>query len=117
MTVRITPEAASRICMDQCKAMCCRGPIILRLTPGEVPGFKELAAGLGVDVRISQNSDGGGWLRFSDHSGEHCPMLDSSTSACRIYEDRPQRCRDFPQKPEPGCAISGWGEDRNPAAS
>ena len=109
--IPLTPEVASRIYMDQCKAMCCRGPIILRLTSSEVPGFKERAAALGVDAQISQAPDGGGWLRFTDHLGERCPMLDSATFACRIYRDRPQRCREFPQKPEPGCAISGWEAD------
>jgi Fe-S-cluster containining protein len=103
----LTPEAASRICMDQCRAMCCRGPLILRLTFREVLAFKRHSAALGVALRITEAADGGGWVRFSDHAGEHCPMLDDATSACRIYQDRPQRCRDFPDRPTPGCAISG----------
>ena len=106
------PAAAanSRICMEQCRAMCCRGPLILRLEPGEIAAFRDAAAGLGVTAHISPAADGGGNLLFLDHPGEHCPMLDDATSACRIYHRRPQCCRDFPRKPEPGCALSGWTE-------
>jgi len=103
----LSVEAASLICMNQCKAMCCRGSLVLILTSSEVDAFKKQASGLGVDLLMTQTSDGGGWVRFSEHEGEHCPMLDSSTSTCRIYEDRPQRCRDFPVTLTPGCAISG----------
>ncbi|MBM3924782.1 MAG: hypothetical protein FJ320_02160 [SAR202 cluster bacterium] len=104
----LTPKAASHICMRQCKAMCCRGPIILRLTREETAAFRSHAAALGVAVKITQAPDGAGWVRFADHAGERCPMLDDVTSACRIYNDRPHRCRAFPEAPTPGCAISGW---------
>ena len=103
----LSAEAASHICMNQCKAKCCRGSLVLQLTSSEVTTFTEHAAILGVTPLITPTPDGGGWLRFPDHPGERCPMLDDSTSACRIYEDRPQRCRDFPQNLTPGCAISG----------
>ena len=104
----LTAPAASGICMSQCKAMCCRGALILQLTPDEVDGFKGQASKLGVEAQVAESPDGGGWVRFAEHPGEHCPMLDDATSACRIYQDRPQRCRDFPEKLTPGCAISGW---------
>ena len=104
----LTPEDASNICMNQCKAMCCRGPLILRLNQQEAPAFQQQANELGVEVQVGQAPDGGGWVRFSDYPGERCPMLDDATSACRIYQDRPQRCRNFPERPTPGCAISGW---------
>ena len=103
----LTTEAASQICMNQCKAMCCRGSLVLQLTSSEVTAFKSHSAILGVDALITPTSDGGGQVRFAEHPGEHCPMLDESTFACRVYEDRPQRCRDFPQTLIPGCAISG----------
>ena len=106
----LTPEAASRICMDQCHAMCCRGPLILRLTEQESADFRQRAAALGIDAKVSQAPGGGGWVKFSDHPGERCPMLDEDTWACRIYQQRPQRCRSFPEKPTAGCAISGWSE-------
>ena len=104
----LTPEDASRICMDECRAMCCRGPIILRLDPEEVTGFYRAAAALGTEARINRAADGGGNVLFLDQPGEHCPMLDPATSACRIYDERPRVCREFPRKREPGCAISEW---------
>jgi Fe-S-cluster containining protein len=107
----LTPTAASNICINQCKAMCCRGPIILQLTREEARDFKGHATRLGVDAQIDEAPGGGGWVRFSEHPGQRCPMLDDATSVCLIYEDRPQRCRDFPGKPTPGCAISGWTQD------
>ena len=107
----LTPAEASRICMNQCRAMCCRGPLILRLEPDEVPGFYESASALGVAPDITPAADGGGNLLFLDHPGECCPMLDQTTFACRIYDRRPRVCREFPRKPEPGCAISGWQDD------
>jgi Fe-S-cluster containining protein len=100
---------ASRICMGQCQAQCCRGPLVLELSKEEVKVMEGLAAALGITAEISQAPGGGGWIRFADHVGEHCPFLDSVTSACRIYANRPRRCRRFPEGPTPGCAISGGG--------
>ena len=111
--LNLTAEAASRICMEECRAMCCRGPLILRLEPEEVAGFRSAAAGLGVTADISPAADGGGNLLFLDHPGEACPMLDQTTYACRIYDRRPRCCREFPRKPEPGCAISGWQDEND----
>ena len=34
------------------------------------------------------------------------PMLDPETWACRIYEHRPRRCREFPERLTPGCQLS-----------
>ena len=99
--------AANGICMQQCKAMCCRGPLVLVLAAHEVPVFKELADKLSANLVLRDAADGGAHVRFTDHPGDHCPMLDDATSACRIYRDRPKRCRDFPERPTPGCAISG----------
>jgi Fe-S-cluster containining protein len=103
----LTPEAASRICMHQCRAQCCRGPLYLRLTKSEVRAFRARAEALGVELKLTEAADGNGSVGFLEHAGEHCPMLDEATSVCRIYEDRPLRCREFPDKPRPDCAISG----------
>ena len=105
----LSPEVASHTCMYQCRAMCCRGPLILRLTAQEAPAFQRHAAVLGITLRMSKAPDGGGWVRFTDHAGECCPMLDQATFACRIYQARPRRCLDFPEHATPGCAISGGG--------
>jgi Fe-S-cluster containining protein len=104
---RMSAESASDICMNQCRAMCCRGPLILTLTRTERLAFQRYASVLGVALRVSGSPDGGGWVKFSEQGAECCPMLDRATFACRIYADRPQRCRDFPERPTPGCAISG----------
>ena len=104
----LTPEAATDICMNQCRAMCCQGPLILRLVEDEPSVFEAKAAALGLTVKIDPAPGGGGWVKFAEHPGERCPMLEEATSACRIYEDRPRRCRSFPERPTPGCAISGW---------
>ena len=103
----LTPGQATRICMEQCRAMCCRGPLILELAPREVLPFQRAAGELAVTAQLQVRQDGSGWLRFADHHGERCPLLDPASNACRIYEQRPQRCREFPERPTPGCAISG----------
>jgi Fe-S-cluster containining protein len=103
----LTPESASDICMNQCRAMCCRGPLVLALSEKERLAFEQNALEMGVPVKVSTSPDGGGWVKFSEHGGECCPMLDRTSFACRIYADRPQRCRDFPEKLTLGCAISG----------
>jgi Fe-S-cluster containining protein len=109
LTAGLTPEIASRICMHQCKAMCCRGPLYLDLTPQEVVAFKAHAVAFGVALHVNEAADGGGSVGFLEHVGERCPMLDDANSACRIYKDRPERCREFPDRVRPGCAISGGG--------
>ena len=103
----LSPDDASYICMNQCKAMCCKGSLILALDRKEVEAFTDNAKVLGVEALVEPATNGGGWIRFSDYPEENCPMLDNSTSACRIYDNRPQRCRSFPQELTLGCAISG----------
>lgn len=103
----LTPEQASEICMDQCRAMCCRGPLILELTADEAEDFRSRAAALGTEVDFLPLSQGRAGIRFSDYPEECCPMLNRDTFACRIYRDRPERCRRFPERLTPGCSISG----------
>ncbi len=93
--------------MTECRAGCCRGPLLLELTSGEVRLLRRAAARLKVRLHLEQRDDGSGWLKFTDHEGERCPMLAPDSFACRIYYQRPRRCRDFPQRPTPGCRISG----------
>ena len=108
LAVGLTVEAASRICRHECRAQCCRGPLVLSLDPAEVLRFRAHAAAFGVELTLRENGDGSGAVAFLEHEGDHCPMLDGATSTCRIYEDRPHRCREFPDRPRAGCAISGW---------
>jgi Fe-S-cluster containining protein len=103
----VSIEDASHICMHRCRAMCCQGPLILRLSRDEVVDFKERAASLDLGpVRVQPSEDGSGLVRFGDYPGERCPMLDPETWACRIYRHRPGRCRDFPERVTPGCPLS-----------
>jgi Fe-S-cluster containining protein len=104
----LTAQAASDICMNQCRAGCCRGPLILRVTGGEAALLKQRAEELGIDLQEGLSGDTGGWLKFAEYPGERCPMLDPNTFACRIYADRPQRCREFPERLTPGCALSEY---------
>ena len=106
--VLLDPQAATHVCMHECRAGCCQGPLYLQLEPSEVPGFRARAAVLGVELDVVEAPDGSGTVSFLEHPGERCPMLDVATSACRIYAHRPQRCRDFPDKPRPDCPISGF---------
>ena len=62
----LTPETASDICMDQCRAMCCRGPLILTLTQAEALIFERNSVALGVALKLSKSPDNGGWVKFAD---------------------------------------------------
>jgi Fe-S-cluster containining protein len=107
LAAHLTPEAASLVCRHECRAQCCRGPLSLLLTADEVRAFRAHAAALGVELRLAEAPDGTGTIRFLDHPGEDCPMLDGAASICRIYSERPGRCRAFPEKPRPDCPVSG----------
>ena len=102
----LTLREANTICMDQCRGQCCRGPLILHLEKNEVAEFKEMATYLGIETHISVSHYGAAWVNLSEQIGEHCPMLDPDTSQCLSYNNRPTRCRAFPEKPTPGCPIS-----------
>jgi Fe-S-cluster containining protein len=93
--------------MHVCRAHCCRGPLYLHLTATEVPTFRARAAALGVELELNEAPDGSGLVLFLQHPGARCPMLDDVSSACRIYDVRPGRCREFPDRPRPDCPISG----------
>jgi Fe-S-cluster containining protein len=103
----LSPREASHICMNLCQAMCCRGPLVLELAANEVENLITQSRRLQVHIQVNVGADGKGWLKFADHPGEMCPMLDAKTFACRIYDSRPRRCREFPTRRTPGCAISG----------
>lgn len=103
----LSTQEASNICMNECRAMCCRGPLVLELDTGELEPFLAAGARLQVQVWASVGMEGQGWIKFADHPGERCPMLDMNTFACQIYDSRPHRCREFPTRLTPGCAISG----------
>ena len=105
--VGLSTKEASDICINKCKALCCRDPYILTLLSNEIDSFTVMANNLGISLDIEISAAGEGWVRFSDYSEQSCPMLDSANSICRIYDNRPKRCRDFPDAVIPGCEISG----------
>jgi Fe-S-cluster containining protein len=108
--VLLDPATATHVCMHECRAHCCQGPLYLQLAAAEVAGFRANAAALGVPLDVVEAPDGSGTVSFLEYPGERCPMLDKASSACRIYASRPQRCRDFPDRPRPDCPISGFPE-------
>jgi len=101
----LTVEAASSICIERCRAQCCQGPLILCLSEEEKLIFQQKADGMGTPLKITLL--GQSWiLKFQDHQGDRCPMLDSETMKCLIYEDRPSQCHEFPSGRIHGCEIS-----------
>ena len=103
---RPTGDALRQLCAGDCGAQCCRGPAYLRLTPAEAERLRAHAARLGVPLTLKRTLGDGMTMNFPDHEGDRCPMLDSTTLECRIYDERPERCRAFPEAPRPGCALS-----------
>jgi Fe-S-cluster containining protein len=101
----LTEQSASLICRHECLAQCCKGPLILSLTSKEKQLFISKANDNHKSIHITDQKSGG-WLKFEDHDGHCCPMLDLVTNKCLIYDERPHRCRKFPEKPVEGCAIS-----------
>ena len=101
----LTLEAASSICIERCRAQCCQGPLILCLSEEEKLIFQQSADGMSTPLKMTLV--GQSWLlKFQDHQGDRCPMLDAETMKCLIYEHRPQQCQVFPAEPIEGCAIS-----------
>ncbi|MDE2781214.1 MAG: hypothetical protein OXI91_16290 [Chloroflexota bacterium] len=49
----LSEQEASDICMNRCRAMCCRGPLLLELGPDEVEDF--LANGERLQVKVKAN--------------------------------------------------------------
>lgn len=96
-------EPTTKICSEICGAQCCRAPGWFALTPEELERIDLLAQELDIEVLIYPRDDGAFVL---DHltNGGTCPFLDED-KLCRIYEHRPQACREFPVKPSPRCLV------------
>lgn len=92
--------------MEACRGGCCRGPLLLHLTATELPAIRAHAVRLGVPLHAREAPDGTAEVAFDAHPGGHCPMLDGASSACRIYDERPSRCREYPDRRRPDCILS-----------
>ena len=94
-------RAPSRaLCVEQCRAACCRAPGSLVLSEREA---QRLA--MRVPGALTLYHEGGNRhrLNFSDHGGQ-CPALNDD-STCRVYADRPVACHHYPSMPDPRCAV------------
>ena len=101
----LTPEAASSICIDRSRAQCCRGPLLLSLSEEEKLTFDRKANDMNRPLRTIPFARS--WIvKFEDHQGDCCPMLDMESMKCLIYDDRPIQCKEFPSRPIKGCEIS-----------
>ena len=82
------------LCADECGAKCCKNRLVL-LTPGEAVRLSSLGSAL-----ITQGMDGH-WAMLAKPA---CVFL-TPEDRCRIYAERPEACRAFPQRPSAGCLV------------
>lgn len=104
---RVTPVrlASIAICADECGAQCCRAPGHFKLTRTELVPLRQAANRL--HVRFTVVATAAPDTVVADHAlnGGTCAFLDRKTNLCRVYEDRPDACRRFPERYEPRCAL------------
>lgn len=86
----MTSKLEQDIC-DECEAFCCRHSV------GRVL-IKDNDTTYYFESRCSRNAptkEKDGWMYFA--LDQPCPQLNEDFS-CKIYEDRPKTCREFPPK-------------------
>jgi Fe-S-cluster containining protein len=101
-------EASIEICANQCGARCCRAPGHFVCDEDELIELREHADRLGVRFRIIQTGRPDRYIADHGNNGGACAFLDRDTNLCRIYETRPQACRDYPftaKEPQPECRL------------
>ena len=101
-------QAASvEVCANQCGARCCRAPGSFSLDDDELARLAAHADRLGVRFTTFVDPHWPGHHR-ADHgvNGGACSFLDRDTNLCRVYDDRPDACRQFPQTYEPECRLT-----------
>ena len=81
MSIDVTSPPDSSVSCSSCGACCCRFEVLLITDTGVPDKFIEADEWGGQAMRRL----GDGW----------CAALDRNTMRCRIYEKRPQVCRDF----------------------
>lgn len=96
----------TRVCRETCKARCCRLTHV-SLREMEVETLRRHAVERSLNVALRRDQ-AGPYMRGEDQEGKTCPFL-GADSACTVYVDRPNACRNFPDAPETdGCYLSGW---------
>ena len=107
-TASIPVRAASvEICAAECGGQCCRAPGRFTLQHHELVRLNEANKTVGAEFRhIYQDPTDPNWymVDFAENGGA-CPFLDRETNLCRVYEDRPQACREYPLKREACCRL------------
>jgi len=105
-------ETSTEVCAVECGARCCRAPARLLVTEDELDRLAELADARGVTITVvpvatrrDPTTRAGSMIVHADQPGGVCPFLIEASNLCSIYEDRPDACRRFPTKPEPGCVL------------
>lgn len=101
---------------DNCMAACCRLPVEVRIADllrmelvnefeTEEPA-KNIAKRLMQERIVAHFNHRDAVFTLAQHSSGDCLYLDRETRRCRIYEKRPDTCRQHPVKgPRPGyCA-------------
>ena len=86
------------LCADECGAKCCKNRLVL-LTPGEATRLSSMG-----HAPITQGTNG----RWAMLTIPTCVFL-TTENLCRIYAERPEACRVFPQRPASGCLV--WPKD------
>ena len=81
VTSNLLSNKSDAISCSNCKACCCRLEVML-IDDNSIP------------ERFIAENDWGGQVMLRLKDG-WCAALDRRTMQCRIYEDRPQICRDF----------------------
>jgi Fe-S-cluster containining protein len=98
--------SVANICSVQCGAKCCRAPGQVIVSRQEATKLKALASQLKVKLVLLSAPILGHRLSLDfDKNGGKCPFL-SRENLCRIYEDRPEGCRNFPDRPTMGCLLN-----------
>jgi len=84
------------MCM-RCDGFCCKIGVVVHLTSDEVTKFQDLAIKLQVDVKPTILPETGEYAASYKPTkiDEPCGFLDLSTNLCRIYEDRPNWCKQY----------------------
>jgi Fe-S-cluster containining protein len=94
-----------------CFANCCRMPVEVRLpdlvrlglaSEDEAQGsIRKLAKRLVKEGVIKSYREGTEFFMLTQKSNHDCYFLDSVTRLCRVYDQRPDTCRDFPARVGP----------------